>query len=124
MKTIYKTILLLAVLCSFSAKKLFLENDKKLIATYKGTTEDYLYKFVDDKNVTHLFYDMYEEDMDDEESEESYNSKKIDLSLPKYLGKKFELTWAVKEIDELDEEGEETGKKTQVKTILTIKEIK
>ena len=120
MKTFNKIALLLFISISFSAKKITFLQQNTLTATYKGVTDDYMYKFVDDKNVEHLFYDYNEPEYDEEESE---NVVSIDLSNDKNIGKKFELTWSTKQIDELDENGEETGKKITVKTILTIKKL-
>lgn len=120
MKTFYKIAFLLFISISFSAKKITDQQQNLLTATYKGTTEDYMYKFVDDKNTEHLFYDYNEPEYDEEEGEKEVS---IDLSNDKNIGKKFELTWGTKEIDELDEQGEETGKKLTVKTILTIKKL-
>lgn len=107
MKTIYKVALVLLITISFSAKKTIFQ-DNKLVATFKGVTDDDLYKFVDDKNKEHLFYDT------DSEIE-------IDLYDEIFIGKKFTLTWKNQEIENLDEEGEETVK-TTVKIITSLKQ--
>jgi hypothetical protein len=125
MKTLYSVALVLLISTSYCAKKINkTDSENKLIAIFKGTTDDYLYKFIDDKNIEHLFYDVYEPEIADDESEENIKKNTIDLTNDKYIDKKFELTWSFKDIDELDEEGEETGKKVKVKTILTLKVIK
>lgn len=120
MKTTYKIAILLFVSIFFSAQKITNQQTNTLTATYKGVTDDYMYKFVDDKNTEHLFYDYDEPEYDEEEGEKEEG---VDLSNDKNIGKKFALTWGTKEIDELDEQGEETGKKITVKTILTIKKL-
>ena len=107
MKTIYKAALVLLITISFSAKKTIFQ-DTKLVATFKGITDDDSYKFVDDKNKEYLFYDT------DDEIE-------IDLYDDAFIGKKFTLTWKNEEIEELDEEGEETGKNITVKIITSLK---
>ena len=118
MKTLYSVALVLLISTSYSAKKINkTDSENKLIAIFKGTTDDYLYKFIDDKNTEHLFYDVYEPEIADDESEENIIKNTIDLTNDKYIDKKFELTWSFKDIDGLDEEGEETGKKVKVKTI-------
>jgi len=125
MKTLHKVALVLLIVISYSAKKVnFVDTENKLIAIFKGTTDDYLYKFVDDKNTEHLFYDVYEPEIADDESEENIRKNAIDLTNDKYIDKKFEITWSFKDVDELDQEGEETGNKIKVKTILTLKLIK
>ena len=121
MKIIYKVALVLLISIAFGAKKLDIaQNVNNLIATYKGSTDDYQYKFVDDKNTAFLFYDFDNEE--EEESEENENS--IDLTDNKYIGKKFAITWKIKKIAELDENGEETGKFDEVKSIVSLKEVK
>lgn len=112
MKTLYTTALLLFITFSFSAKKITIqEKINTLVATYKGPTEDQSYKFIDDKNVEHIFYDMLES-IEFEEDDDT-NIDKI-----------FTLTWTTKLVDEYDSEGEETGLKITVKTILSVKEKK
>ncbi|MGY8908389.1 MAG: hypothetical protein ACKVIG_00795 [Flavobacteriales bacterium] len=108
MKTIYSAALVLLIAISFSAKKVIFQ-ENKLVATFKGITEDDLFKFVDDKNKEHLFYDI------DDEIE-------IDLYDDTFIGKKFTLTWKNQEIEDLDEEGEETGKVITVKIITSLKQ--
>jgi len=125
MKTLYSVALVLLISIYYSGKKVrTTDTENKLIATFKGTTDDYLYKFIDDKDVAHLFYDVYEPEIADDESEENIRKNTIDLTNDKYIDKKFEITWSFKDIDELDGEGEETGKKVKVKTILTLTVIK
>ena len=81
--------------------------ENKVIATYNSITDKGFYKFIDAKNVEHLFYDLD-------------GSLDIELEDENYLDKKFSITWKTKEIDELDDEGEETGNKITVKIIFTI----
>ncbi len=121
MKSLYTVALMLFISISFSAKKVTTLQKNTLTATFKGVTDDYMYKFVDAKNTEFLFYDYDEPEYSEDESAE--NVITIDLSNEKNVGKKFEITWSTKEIDELNDEGEETGKKTTVKTILTIKKL-
>lgn len=112
MKKLYTAAIALFIAVSFSAKKVTLqEKENKLIATFKSITDKEFYKFVDEKNVEHLFYDLDE-------------SIEIGLEDDIYLNKKFTITWKTKQIDELDDNGEETGEKITVKTILTLKEEK
>ena len=102
-------VLFITASLSFTTKNTVTENT--LTATYKGTNDNEYYKFIDDKNATHLFYDYAE-------------NITLDLEDDANIDKKFILTWKTKEVDELDEEGEETGDKITVKTILSIKEDK
>jgi spore coat protein CotH len=108
MKTLYTAAFVLFISISFSAKKITLQ-DNKLVATFKGITENDFYKFVDSKKVAHLFYDI---NVDIE----------IDLYDEDFIGKKFTLTWKTKEVDVLGADGEETGEKTTVKMIVTLEE--
>ncbi|MDD7915517.1 hypothetical protein [Polaribacter ponticola] len=110
MKKLYTAALVLFIACSFSAKKIT-SQENKVIATYNSITDKGFYKFIDAKNVEHLFYDLD-------------GSLDIELEDENYLDKKFSITWKTKEIDELDDEGEETGNKITVKIIFTIKEEK
>lgn len=113
MKTLYTAALVLFTLISFSAKKAtpINQENKLTAAIYKGLTADDYYKFVDDKKEEHLFYDV------DQEVELGLDDESL-------IGKKFTLTWKTKEIDVFDDNGDETGEKLTVKTILTIVEIK
>jgi hypothetical protein len=106
MKTFYTAAFLLFIAVSFSAKKeIFQEN--KLVATFKGVTDEDFYKFEDQENKEYLFYDIHED-------------LEIDLYDEDLIGKKYKITWKTKQIDVLDEYGEETGEKTTVKTIINI----
>lgn len=112
MKTLYTAALVLFTLISFSAKKATpINQENKLTAIFKGLTTNDYYKFVDDKKEEHLFYDV------DQEVE-------IGLDDESLIGKKFTLTWKTKEIDVYDNNGDETGEKLTVKTILTIVAVK
>jgi hypothetical protein len=112
MKTLYASALVLFMTLSFAVNTTSAqEKENKIIATFKSITEQGFYKFTDDKNVDYLFYDVAED-------------VEIALDDESYLDKTFSITWTTKEIDELDDEGEETGDKITVKTILTIKEEK
>ncbi|WP_405610513.1 hypothetical protein [Polaribacter sp. Asnod1-A03] len=111
MKTLHNVafVLFISASLSFTTKTSIIENT--LTATYKGISEQYFYKFVDEKKVEHLFYDLDENvafSLDDDAN----------------IGKKFTLTWKTKQIEEYDDEGDETGEKTTVKTILSIQEKK
>ncbi|MCG1035106.1 hypothetical protein [Polaribacter sargassicola] len=108
MKTIYASALVLFMSLSLAVNKISAQ-ENKIIATFNSITENGFYKFIDDKKTVHLFYDI----SDDVE---------IALYDDSYLGKKFSITYSTKKIDELDDEGEETGEKITVKIILTIKE--
>jgi hypothetical protein len=108
MKKLYTAALVLFIALSFSAKKSTLqEKENKLVATFKSITVMGFYKFVDDKDVSYLFYDLAED---------------IEISLEdeSSLNKKFSIKWTTKQIDELDEDGEETGERITVKSILSI----
>lgn len=109
MKKLFTAALVLFIAVSFSAKKA--TQDNSLVATYKGVTENDYYKFIDEKKVEHLFYDLDE-------------SVELGLEDDENIGKKFSITWSSREIDEIDSKGDETGVKLTVKTILTIKQVK
>ncbi|WP_218597872.1 hypothetical protein [Polaribacter sp. NJDZ03] len=109
MKTLYTSIVILFIACSFSAKKItFQETVHTLVATYIGPTENQDYKFVDDNNIEYLFYDK-SKNIDFEKEDDSK------------INKKFILTWKNKLVDEYDSVGQQTGEKITVKTILSIK---
>lgn len=111
MKTLYSVAFLLLISASLSFTTKLTVKENTLTATYKGISDEDFYKFIDDKKVEHLFYDLddnIEFALDDDDD----------------IDKKFTLTWKNKQIDEYDEEGEETGGKITVKTILSIKEEK
>lgn len=108
MKTLYSVAFVLFITLSFAVNTISAQ-DNKVVATFKSITEKGFYKFTDDKNAIHLFYDVAED-------------VEIALDDESYFNKKFSITWTTKQIDELDEEGEETGDKIIVKTILSIKE--
>lgn len=110
MKKLFTAALVLFIAVSFSAKKATFQ-DNSLVATYKGVTENDYYKFIDEKKVEHLFYDLDE-------------SVELGLEDDENIGKKFSITWSSREIDEIDSKGDETGVKLTVKTILTIKQVK
>ena len=110
MKTLYASAFVLFITLSFAANTISAQ-ENKVIATFKSITERGFYKFTDDKNVAHLFYDVAED-------------VEIALDDESYFDKKFSITWSTKQIDELDEEGDETGDKITVRTILTIVELK
>ncbi|QXP63809.1 MULTISPECIES: hypothetical protein [unclassified Polaribacter] len=112
MKTLYASALVLFITLTFSVNTISAqEKENKIVATFKGVTETEYFKFVDEKDATILFYDLDEN---------------IELSLyeEEMIGKKFNITWSTKQIDEFDENGEATGDLTTVKTILTITEVK
>ena len=110
MKTLYASALVLFISLSFAVNKVTAQ-ENKVIATYKSITEDGFYSFTDDKKTIHLFYDVAED-------------VEIALDDESYFDKKFSITWSTKQIEELDEDGEDTGEKITVKTILTIIEVK
>jgi hypothetical protein len=110
MKKLFTTALVLLIALSFSAKKVTLQ-ENKLVATFIGVTDTDYYKFIDDKKIEYLFYDLDE-------------NVELGLEDDENIGKKFSITWNSKEIDEIDSQGDETGVKLTVKTILTIVEIK
>lgn len=110
MKKLFTAALVLLIAVSFSAKKITIQ-ENKLVATFKGVTENDYYKFIDDQKVEHLFYDLDE-------------SVELGLEDDENIDKKFSITWSSKEVDELNEEGDETGLKLTVKTILTIVQVK
>lgn len=111
MKTFYKTALVLLITLSFSINTVSAQaKENKITATYEGMNDDDYYKFVDAKNVQHLFYDM-----DD--------TIEISLYDDDYIGKKFTITWVLKEIEAIDDEGELTGETITVKSIISIKEL-
>ena len=110
MKKLFTAAIMLLIAVSFSAKKVTIQ-ENKLIATFKGVTENDYYKFIDDQKVEHLFYDLDE-------------SVELGLEDDENIGKKFSITWSSKEIDEINNDGDETGVKLTVKTILTITKFK
>ena len=110
MKKLFTAAIMLLIAVSFSAKKVTIQ-ENKLIATFKGVTENDYYKFIDDQKVEHLFYDLDE-------------SVELGLEDDENIGKKFSITWNSKEIDEINNDGDETGVKLTVKTILTITQVK
>ena len=110
MKKLFTAALVLFIAVSFSAKKVTIQ-ENKLVATFKGVTENDYYKFIDDQNVEHLFYDLDE-------------SVELGLEDDENIGKKFSITWSSKEIDEINNDGDETGVMLTVKTILTIVKVK
>ena len=112
MKKLYTSVLILFIVVSFSAKKITINtSENELIATFKGLTNNDYYKFTNDKNVEYVFYDLAQD-------------IEIGLYDDDFIGKKFSITWKEKQIDVLDKEGDETGEKTTVKSILTLKLIK
>lgn len=113
MKSLYTVTLVLFTLISFSAKKATsINQENKLTAViFKGLATNDYYKFVDANKVEHLFYDVAQE-------------VELGLDDESLIGKKFTLTWKTKEISVYDENGDETGEKLTVKTILTIVEVK
>ncbi|WP_088324169.1 hypothetical protein [Polaribacter tangerinus] len=108
MKKILSLALLLFIAISFSFSVKENQNLNKLTATYLGITEDDYYKFVDKNKKEFLFYDF-----DD--------AIEIDLYEDSYIGKNFELTWLEKEVAITDDDGEETGEKMKIKTIVSLK---
>lgn len=107
MKTLYTIACVLFIATSLSFTTKSVENSNTLTATFKGITDDDFYKFEDDAKKTVLFYDM------DEEIEISLYDEDL-------IGQKFTITWIEKEVDDLDEEGEITGKMKKVKSITAI----
>ena len=110
MKKLFTAAIMLLIAVSFSAKKVTIQ-ENKLIATFKGVTENDYYKFIDDQKVEHLFYDLDE-------------NVELGLEDDENIGKKFSITWNSKEIDEINNDGDETCVKLTVKTILTITQVK
>lgn len=110
MKTLYASALVLFMSVSFAINTISAQ-ENKIIATFTNITEKGFYKFIDDKNATYLFYDVAED-------------VEIALDDEIFLNKKFSITYTTKQIDELDDEGEETGELITVKSILTITEEK
>ncbi|WP_435414083.1 hypothetical protein [Polaribacter aestuariivivens] len=107
MKTLYTIACVLFISASLSFTTKTVVNLNTLTATFQGITDDDFYKFVDDAKKETLFYDINEE---------------IEISLydDDLIGKKFNITWAEKEIEVMDEDGELTGEKTKVKTITAL----
>lgn len=109
MKTTLSAVLILFIsLASFAInnKSAFLPNET-LTATYKGVTEDDKFKFVDAKGAV-IIFDTTGEDVE------------LDLYDEEMVGKKFTLTWENFTEMETDDEGEPTGKKLTIKTIVSI----
>ena len=112
MKTLYTSFILLLITLTFPANIISAqEKENKITATFKEVTEDEYFKFIDDKEVIYLFFDL-----DDSINFALYEEENI--------GKKFTLTWVDKVIEVLDEEDKPTGKKLNVKSITSIKEEK
>ena len=108
MKNAYRAgiLLLITISLSFTAKKMLVENSIK--ATFTEVTEEDYFKFITPDKQEVLFYDI------DEEVE-------ISLYDDTYLNKKFEITWVEKEIELSDDEGDLTGEKKKVKSIISLK---
>ena len=108
MKTLHTSTLILFIALSFSAKKItYQETVHTLIATYTGPTENQDYKFIDENNETHIFYDKLK-------------NIKFEKEDDRRINKKFLLTWKNKLVDEYDSFGQKTDAKITVKTILSI----
>lgn len=104
MKTLYTIACVLFIATSLSFTTTSVQNSNTLTATFQGVTDDDFYKFEDDNKKTILFYDM------DEEIEISLYDEDL-------IGQKFTITWIEKEVDDLDDDGEITGKMKKVKSI-------
>ncbi len=86
------------------------DEDKSIIATYFGINTDGKFEFISKDKKTLLFDDVLD-DLD------------IDLYDDDNLNLKFEIFWEEKEVEELNEEGEPSGKKVIFKTITNINEV-
>ena len=84
-----------------------LTDDKKVTATYKGTTDDNLFEFTNAKGQSIFF-----EEISDDEPINLYDDENIGL--------KFTITWIEEEVDVYDEEGELTGETKINKTIIKL----
>ena len=113
MKTTMSAVLVLFFSLTSLAlnNKLALVPNETLTAIYKGVTEDDKFKFVDAKGAAVIF------DATGEEVE-------TDLYDEALVGKKFTITWQNFTEDEYDDEGEPTGKKITIKTIVSIQAAK
>lgn len=100
---------LLMVSISLSAHKV-IDDQKSFIGTYLGLTEDFEYKFQDEKGNEIIFSEINEEVEIDLYNEENYN-------------KKYRVTWVQNTVEELDDEGEPTGTSYTVNMIVAIEEV-
>lgn len=112
MKTLYASVFVLFMTLTFSVNTISAqEKENKMVATFKEVTDNEYFKFVDDKNVAFLFYDM----------DDSVNFPLYEIE---NIGKKFTLTWVDKVVETIDENGNPTGEKINVKSIMTLEEEK
>jgi ligand-binding SRPBCC domain-containing protein len=85
------------------------QDDKKIIATYKGMTEDEEFQFADDKGKTVLF-------------DEVSNEVEVDLYDDENIGEKFTVTWEEEVVELYDDEDEPTGETKTYKRITDLKQ--
>ncbi|QTD36360.1 hypothetical protein JL193_09310 [Polaribacter batillariae] len=104
MKPLYTVAFVLFISASLSSK---ITINNSLTATFKGVTDNDYFKFEDDNKKEVLFYDVAED-------------VEITLYDDDLIGKKFKITWIEKEVEEMDENGEETGEKKTVKSITAL----
>ncbi|EAR13598.1 hypothetical protein PI23P_03852 [Polaribacter irgensii 23-P] len=108
MKTAYRVAILLLISISLSFTNKIIVSENAITATFMEITEEDYFKFITPDKQEVLFYDI------DEEVE-------ISLYDDTYLNKKFEITWVEKEIELSDDEGDLTGEKKKVKSIISLK---
>lgn len=105
-----KSTILTLILISFSLVQVqaigTTEGKKQQVtATFKGTTDEGGYKFVDEKKQTITFEEL------------SYDVD-IDLYDDEHIGQKFVVTWEDAETEEYDDEGDPTGDMIKIKRIV------
>lgn len=86
------------------------KGENTFIGTYKGLTEDYEFKFVDEKGKVIILQEVRED-------------IEINLYDEKTIDKKFKVTWEETIIELTDDEGETTGETQKTKTITALEDI-
>ncbi|MGJ8744215.1 hypothetical protein [Polaribacter sp.] len=111
MKTLYTAACVLFITLSLSINTISAQENNNTVATFKGVTEADYFKFENAEGATILFYDIDEN---------------IDIALydDEFIGKKFSITWVLKKIEVLDEEGNPTEDLQEVNSITALKEEK
>jgi len=102
-------VLSIFILLGFNQAVAQTDDEKSIVATFYGIDSDGKFEFIDKNKKVHLFDDVID-DLD------------IDLFDDDNMNLKFEIFWEEGKVEELNEEGEPTGKKVIYKTIIKIKE--
>lgn len=105
--SIIVTLLISLIIMSFSPSLVFQDENKSIVATYEGITDDVQFMFIDGKENVLLFDDV----LDDLE---------YDLYDDFNIGKKFTITWEEDLEEDVDLEEPENGKPIIFKTIIRL----